>query len=197
VGTYYSAEGLTELLLRDYRYYGHSGGGVTLSGGECTFFPDYLEILLKRLKERNVSVVLQTCGHFSYHIFATRLLPHIDMVYFDIKFLDGETHKKFTGRSNRLILENFVRLVKLAPDRVHTRVPLVPGVTATEENLTAIFRFLRDCGMGSPKLLPYNPLGIDKYLPLGRNAPDLPFRFLTKDEEKEAQILLNEQFALD
>lgn len=197
VGTHYSTEALTELLLRDFRYYRHSGGGVTLSGGECTLFPEYLEILLKRLKERNVSVVLQTCGHFNYHTFVHSLLPYIDMVYFDIKFLGHEAHEKYTGRSNRLILENFVRLVKYAPDRVYPRIPLIPGITATEENLTSIFRFLHDCGVRAAKLLPYNPLGFDKYPSLGRSAPDLPVRLLTVEEEKEAHRLMNEQFAID
>ena len=152
VGIYYSSEGLTELLLRDFRYYRHSGGGVTLSGGECTLFPNYLEILLRRLKERNVSVVLQTCGHFTYDTFVPPGCCRTSTwSILTIKFLDGEAHKKFTGRSNRLIVENFLRLVKHAPDRVYPRVPLVPGVTATEKNLTAIFRFLHDCGVGVAK----------------------------------------------
>ena len=79
VGCYYSVEALTEILLRDLTFYHHSGGGVTLSGGECTIYPNYLKSLLRRLKSNNIHVVLETSGYFVYDVFRQKVLPYIDI----------------------------------------------------------------------------------------------------------------------
>jgi pyruvate formate lyase activating enzyme len=190
IGKPYSAESLRETLLRDYEYYRYSGGGVTLSGGECTLFPEYLEALLKSLKASGIHIVLETSGYFDYRIFRKKIYPHLDLIYYDIKFVDNEIHKRYCGRPNRTILGNLRRLIEEGGVQVQPRIPLIPGITATKENLCAIANFLGASGFGKAHLLPYNPLGLAKCVTLGRPTPDLPASFMKPEEERRAYDLL-------
>jgi pyruvate formate lyase activating enzyme len=185
IGRYYPVEELTEILLRDLPFYRNSGGGVTLSGGECTLYPDYAESLLRHLKSRTVHIVLETSGCFDYDLFAQKILPFVDLLYYDIKIADPVTHAEYTGRPNDRILENFRRLVCEQSVAVHPRIPLVPGITSTRENLSAIVDFLSGVGADSVSLLPYNPMGIETSVSLGRSAPRLPTRFMKPHEEED------------
>jgi pyruvate formate lyase activating enzyme len=184
IGTYYPVEALVEVLLRDAVYYKHSGGGVTLSGGECTLIPEYVGMLLGLLKAEGVHVALETSGHFGYAAFSKHILPHIDLVYYDIKIIDADAHKRYTGQDNRLILANFRKLLAERTVTVHPRTPLVPGITATRQNLAAVVDFLCDAGADSMSLLPYNPLGLAMWERLGRPRPDLPEAFTDRNEEQ-------------
>jgi pyruvate formate lyase activating enzyme len=189
VGRYYPPEGLVEVLLRDEPYYRHSGGGVTLSGGECTLFPRYLGAILTELKKRGIHVAVETCGLFNYRSFNTNVRPFVDLIFYDIKFADREAHRKCTGIVNDRILENLRRLARTTEPQLVPRVPLVPAVTLTEENLSTIASMTRK--MGLPLiLLPYNPSGLDKYERIGRTAPDLPRRFLSTEEQETARRFL-------
>jgi pyruvate formate lyase activating enzyme len=174
-----------EILLRDLPFYRHSNGGVTLSGGECTLYPRYLETLLTSLKARKIHLVLETCGYFSYDVFRQKILPYIDLVYFDVKIAEPDIHQKYTGKSNRKILDNLRRLLQERPAVVCPRIPLIPGITATRENLSAIVELLCEAGAKDVTLLPYNPLGIEMAVKLGRTKASLPETFMTPDEEKE------------
>ncbi len=189
VGLYCSVESVTEVLLRDAPYYRYSGGGVTMSGGECTLFPRYLEQLLKGLKERGIHIVVETGGYFNFRTFLKRIAPYVDLIYYDIKFVDEEMHKRYTGRSNRIILENFRRVVQEGCVEVKPRIPLVPGITATEENLGHIADFVHSLGVRGVDVLPYNPMGLDKYQRLGRRVPALPRGFIHPDEQDWARAL--------
>ncbi|MFQ6078820.1 MAG: glycyl-radical enzyme activating protein, partial [Thermodesulfobacteriota bacterium] len=177
IGSYYSVETLTEILLRDLPFYRHSGGGVTLSGGECTIYPDYLERLLKRLKAKGIHVTLETSGYFDYRAFREKILPYVDLIYYDIKMANPRAHKSYVGRSNRKILTNLRLLLGEKGVEVHPRVPLVPGITATRENLSANIDLLCDAGAKDVSLLPYNPMGIEMAVSLGRPRPPLPEGF--------------------
>jgi pyruvate formate lyase activating enzyme len=190
VGTHYPVPSLAEVLLRDSAYYQTSGGGVTLSGGECTMFPGYVEGLLRLLKTEGLHVVLETCGYFHYPTFAERILPYVDLIYYDIKLMDRKAHRTYVGKSNERILRNFLTLVRDGRCAVQPRVPLVPGITATEENLSAIVRFLKEAGADQVALLPYNPMGLDKYRSLGRPAPELPTGFMKPHDEQAIYDLL-------
>ncbi len=106
IGTHYSVESLTEVLLRDFEYYRYSGGGVTLSGGECTIFPEYLEALLQSLKAKGIHIVMETSGYFNYRSFRQKIYPYLDLIYYDIKLADNEAHKRYCGRPNEIILRN-------------------------------------------------------------------------------------------
>jgi pyruvate formate lyase activating enzyme len=197
VGCYYSVEALTEILLRDLSFYRHSNGGVTLSGGECTIYPDYLKSLLLRLKSNSLHVVLETSGYFAYDVFRQKVLPYIDLIYYDIKIADPEIHQKYTGKANQKIFDNLRRLLQEKPAAVHPRIPLIPGITATRENLSAIVELLCEAGAHDVTLLPYNPLGIEMAVRLGRTKASLPEAFMTPDKEKEVfamfQAILEER----
>ncbi len=185
IGRYYPPEALAEILLRDFPFYRHSRGGVTLSGGEATLYPDYLESLLSLLKRSQVHVGLQTCGFFDYASFARQVLPYVDVIYYDIKIADPKAHRRHTGRDNRRILDNFLRLVDGERVPVHVRVPIVPGITNSSENLSAIVDFLLGAGARDVELLSYNPLGTKMAACLGRPSPPLPTAFMNPEEEKK------------
>jgi pyruvate formate lyase activating enzyme len=189
VGTYHDPESLAKVMLQDISFYEVSGGGVTLSGGEPTLYPDYVETLLKILKARNIHIVLQTSGYFDFAEFERKILPYISLVYFDFKFADSELHREYTGEPNGKILENFRRLLSGKEVGVQPRIPVIPGVTATKENLASIVDFLCDAGAESVSLLPYNPMGMEMYPSLGKPKPPLPDRFLKPEEEKELTAL--------
>lgn len=184
VGSFHEPEALAELLLRDLPFYRHSGGGVTFSGGECTLYPGYLEAALQPLKRAGVHVILETCGYFDHESIERAVLPYVDLIFFDIKLADEAEHVRWTGRSNRLIFENLRRLLAEGRVEVLPRVPLIPGITATEANLSAIIRLLCGAGAKQVSFLPYNPLGLQMYRKLGREQPLLLERFMTPAEEE-------------
>ena len=185
IGQFYSVDALVEILIRDLPFYRHSGGGVTLSGGECTLYPQYLESLLKSLKSHQVHIVLETCGYFNFEVFSRRILPYIDLIYYDVKIADPGAHRKHTGKTNEKILNNLRRLLLVKPTVVYPRIPLIPDITATEENLSAIVSLLVEAEAENVSLLPYNPMGIEMAINLGRPKPHLPERFMSPEEEKE------------
>jgi pyruvate formate lyase activating enzyme len=182
VGRRYNPEELADLLLRDRRYYQHSGGGVTLSGGEATLYPDFVEACLQRVRRGGVHVLLETCGEFDYAVFSRQILPYVQEVYFDLKLADPEQHRQYTGRRNDRTIANLRRLVREPGVRVTPRVPLVSGVTATPTNLAAIVALLGEVGLPSVTLLPYNPLGLSMYEALGRPRPPGAERFMSAAE---------------
>lgn len=192
IGRYYTTKELSELLLRDRAFYRHSGGGVTLSGGECTLYPDYVESLLHLLKAAGIHVVLETSGYFDYDAFSHKILPYLDLIYFDIKLMDRQAHIKYTGKPNELILENFHRLVSDAGVEVHPRTPLVPGVTATRNNLSVMADFLYETRVRSVSLLPYNPAAVEMAPCLGRPVPKLPGNFMKPEEEREINAMFSQ-----
>jgi pyruvate formate lyase activating enzyme len=198
IGKIYTAEALTTILFKDEAFYKNSGGGVTISGGECTLYPDYLEELLQGLKKKNIHIALETSGYFDYELFRRKILPHLDIIYYDIKIEDAELHKKYLGRSNELIIANLRRLVadideacKIGERNVElkARVPLIPMVTDSRENLSAIVDLLIDVGVESVALLPYNPMGMDMARKLGKEEPALPKNFMTHEAEKKVFLL--------
>jgi pyruvate formate lyase activating enzyme len=166
-------EVLTE-LLKDRAFYEKSGGGVTLSGGEPTYQPDFAEALLRSLKEEGISTALDTCGLTSTHIL-DRLLPYTDLVLFDLKVLDPDLHREFTGVTNRQILENLAYVRKAIQQqhrwiKLWIRTPLIPGATANDENLSAIGHHLAgdmDDTIARWELCGFNNLCRDQYIRLG------------------------------
>lgn len=174
IGRYWPVEDLADLLLRDAAFYRHSGGGVTFSGGECTMFPEYLEAVLKRLKDRHVHVAIETSGAFEYSLFAEKVLPYLDLALFSC-----------VGQPNRRMLENLRMLLREPALQVHPRILIIPGVTDAREILSGIVSTLRGLGARDVSLLPYNPLGLAMYPRLGRPTPDLPPAFVKPERERE------------
>ena len=111
----------------------------------------------------------------------------MDLIYYDIKIADPKAHTRYVGKPNQRILHNLQRLHQEKRVEVHPRIPLVPNITATRDNLSAIVDLLCEAGSEDVSLLPYNPLGIEMAASLGRSRPPLPELFMTPDEERETQ----------
>jgi pyruvate formate lyase activating enzyme len=156
-------------VAKDSLFYSRSGGGLTLSGGEPAFQPEFaLEILRRyKIEERGRHTTIETCGHVPWsHL--ERVLAYTDLVLYDIKVMDPEEHRRFTGVDNQLILENVVRIAQMEKGLV-IRVPLIPGYTDSQENVRRTAEFVRELpGVEEVHLLPYHRLGEPKYPRLGR-----------------------------
>jgi pyruvate formate lyase activating enzyme len=183
IGRCYTLDKLMEILLRDRVFYQVSGGGVTLSGGEPTLWSQYAGYMLRRLKQEGIHTALQTCGYFDYDAFREEMLPWLDLIMYDLKIIDGQDHLRWTGQDNERILQNFTRLLS-APVEMIPRIPLIPGFTASEENLEGLSSFLKDNGIRRCSLLPYNPLGLSKWKNLGKNTPALPENWMEKSQQE-------------
>jgi pyruvate formate lyase activating enzyme len=167
VGEEVTASDTLARVAADEAFYRNSGGGVTFSGGEPFLQPEFLEALLLGCRARGIHTAVQTCGAVP----AARLLelePLIDLFLYDVKVMDPIEHRRCTGASNELILENLGLLAARARGRVGLRVPLVPGCTDAEENLSAIARLAVRLGIPGVELMPYHELGRDKHENLGR-----------------------------
>lgn len=154
---------------KDSEYFKQSGGGLTLSGGEPLYQAEFCFDLARRAKKAGWSVVLDTSGYAEEEQIE-KMAGVVDLFLFDIKILDDGLHKRFTGRSNQLILQNLRRLIRLKKP-VEIRVPLVPGITDTPENLAGIEALVLKLD-GEIKIvrIPFNPLMREKYRLLGREA---------------------------
>jgi len=170
-GVRWDLDELTSLLLRDEPFYRHSGGGVTLSGGEPTLFPGFSGALAAALHGREVHVLLQPCGHFGWSAFEQHLLTHLSAVYFDLKLADDGDHRRHAGRGVRRIHDNLRRLAAVDDLDLLPRVPLVPGITDAPANLEALAALMIDVGLGRVALMPYNPLWVPKRRALGLETP--------------------------
>ena len=144
-------------------FFDHSGGGVTLTGGEVTLQPEFAAAVLAGCRERGIHTALETCGACAWEDLAV-LLPHTDVVLYDLKLMDDTEHCCWTGAANREILENAARLAQISDLRgVQVRIPLIPEITDTDENLRALFAFMQSVGLRSAALLPYNPAAAAKH----------------------------------
>jgi pyruvate formate lyase activating enzyme len=171
VGRPMTVEDVLDAVLPDKEFFNASGGGVTLSGGEPTLYMQFSADLAAALKARSINVLLETSGYFSLDAFMNRLYPNLDAVYFDLKLHDAARHMHYCGVDNRIILENFRILNRRARSDglvLLPRVPLIPDVTDTCENLAALSEFLERQGVSRVQLLPYNPLWPDKERKVGR-----------------------------
>lgn len=154
-------------VLKDSVYYRISGGGLTLSGGECLCQPEFAAALLRAAKEYGFNTAIESTACAPMET-VRLLLPHLDHFLMDIKHIDSVKHKEFTGRDNAMILENAKLLAKEAKHLI-IRVPVIPTFNDTPEEIGMIARFVADMMPGGElHLLPYHRLGMDKYKGLGR-----------------------------
>lgn len=154
-------------VLKDSFYYRRSGGGMTLSGGECLMQPEFAVSLLRAAKDYGLDTAIETTGFAKFEIIE-QYLPYLDHVLMDIKHIDEEKHKAFTRQSNIPILENAVRIGMKARELI-IRVPVIPTFNNTHEEIAAIANFASQIpNVKQLHLLPYHRLGQDKYYGLGR-----------------------------
>ncbi len=168
VGKDYTVKQLMKEIKKDQIFYEESGGGVTLSGGECMLVDlDFLTNLLGEIKKLGISVNIDTSGFAAYEKFQA-ILPYVDIFLYDLKIFQDAKHKLYTGVSNKIILDN---LVKLSHDNanIEIRVPMIANVNATDDNIRATLKFLLENKIKTKKvyLLPYHNIGTGKYIKLG------------------------------
>ena len=154
-------EKLAAELLKDQAYFGKDGG-ITLSGGEVMLQPEAALKLSRILKTAGVHIAVDTAGCYEFSLLET-MLPHIDIVLYDLKIFDSVVHKRIIGAANRPILENYQRLIDRKA-KVWVRTPIIKGATDSEENIAAIGNFIGVVGLPERwELCAFNNLCNDKY----------------------------------
>ena len=185
-GTDTTVDDVMYRLKRDQPFFEESGGGVTISGGECLCQPAFTLELLQKCKDAGVHTALDTCG-FCQRSVQEELLPVTDIFLYDLKLFDEEAHQKFTGQSNKMILENFEWLWKACKEtgtRIWVRTPIIPGATDTDENIRALAGVVKD-KVEKWELCAFNNLCLDKYERLGRDWDFKGQRLMTKSRMEE------------
>ena len=154
---------------KDSIFYDESGGGVTFSGGEPLSQPEFLLELLTQCKKREYHTAVDTSGYG-----ATETIKAIsrftDLFLYDLKLMDDDKHIKYTGVSNKLILENLKTISQLG-NRIYIRIPLIPGINDDESNIRATSKVIQEtAGIEQVNLLPYHNIAVDKYNRLGKHS---------------------------
>lgn len=163
-GEMWSTEALVEVLLKDKVFYDASGGGVTLSGGECLAQPEFAIELAKSLHKKGVSVDIDTCGYVNKSVFG-RIIPYTDMFLYDVKAISQDVHKMCTERDNALILEN-LKFLSQSGCKIEIRYPYVKGYN--DKECRKIGEFLCEMsGITKVKVLGYHSYAGAKYEALG------------------------------
>lgn len=171
IGEKKSVDEVLDEVAKDALFYDHSEGGMTLSGGEPLSQPEFVTALLKEAKRRRIHLAMETSGYAPWDVFCGAA-GYLDYLLMDIKCMDDRIHRKYTGVSNKLILENFRRLRMEYPNLpIHVRTPVIPGVNDTEKEIRAVRDFLEPFSNVRYELLRYHRLGEPKYESLHREYP--------------------------
>lgn len=160
-GKSYTLDQVLKEALKDEIFYKESGGGVTLSGGECLMQIDFVEAFLKRLKDRKIHTTIDTCGHVPQSYFE-RILPFSDLFLYDLKHTDIRTHKKFTGVDNQLIIDN-LKYLSHKGATIFLRLPIIVGVNGHNQYIQQVIKLLENISVDQINLLPYHSIGEGKY----------------------------------
>jgi pyruvate formate lyase activating enzyme len=160
-------EEVLDEIEKDRIFYEESGGGVTFSGGEPLMQPEFLFALLKKCKARAIHNVVDTCGFARYGII-DKIREKVDLFLYDIKTMDENTHRKYTGVSNARILRNLKKIAENGTSIVIS-FPVIPSINDSDENVTRTADFVsRLPNILQINLLPYHKAGIEKYKNLGK-----------------------------
>ncbi len=183
-------EAVLATLLKDAHFYEESGGGVTFSGGEPLMQADGLKQLLEGCKQHGLHTTVDTCGYARLEQFE-EILPLTDLFLYDLKNMDPELHKKYTGVDNKLILSNADFLLQRGASLVF-RIPVIPGINTSREELDRILRYLEERAdrLKEIHLLPYHRIADNKYqrLQMKQELKD------TKEPTKAEMLLLKKKF---
>ena len=168
VGRDVTVEEVMREVVKDRAYYRRSGGGLTLSGGECLAQPAFASALLETAHEEGLNTAIESTGFAEFSVIEQKILPHLDHFLMDIKHMDPAKHKAYIGHTNERVLENARKIAEKAR-RLVIRVPTVPGFNDSPAEIQAIAEFAATLPrVEELHLLPYHRLGQDKYGWLGR-----------------------------
>lgn len=158
-------EQVVDAVMVDKDFYDFSGGGVTLSGGECLCSADFCAEILKKCKENGVNCAVDTSGFVEKNAI-DKVIPYTDVFLYDIKLIDSEKHKRFTGKPNEKILDN-IRYIDEKGKSIEVRIPLIVG--ANYDEMEKIGEFLASLKhLKKVRILPYNNILTSKYKAIGR-----------------------------
>lgn len=161
VGEQMSAEDVIEIVIRDKPFYGNSGGGLTVSGGEPAAQPLFTEKLLKLAKQSSLHTAVETCGYCKWS-FLERIIPFTDIFLFDWKETDSQRHLEYCGVDNSLIRSNLEKLSE-AGSEIVLRCPVIPSLNDRDEHFQGIAELYRNLNISAVEIMPYHRLGESKY----------------------------------
>jgi glycyl-radical enzyme activating protein len=162
---------IIEDIQRDKPYFDQSGGGVTLSGGEALLQADFCGELLQLVKEEKIHTCVQTAG-FVVWSQIEKILPFTDLFLFDFKLSTDDDHKRFTGRSNQLILDNLSKLDAYGA-QIILRCPIIPGINDTEDHFQHIVEISNQYqNIKGVEVMPYHNWGIQKFNQIGLTSSE-------------------------
>lgn len=159
------------VIEKDRIFYEATGGGMTISGGECMLNPDFVAELLRKCREADIHTAVDTAGCVPWENFE-RVLGYTDLFLYDVKCITPELHRKYVGADNSLILDNYKRLLS-AGCKVHARIPMIPDCSANDKEFVKISDFLHRYPPEKVELLPYHAMGESKFRALGLGEPRL------------------------
>lgn len=166
-GKEYSIEELLSIVAKDRNFYEESHGGITLSGGEVMLQLEEVKTLLKKLKQEHYHIALETTG--SYPLDSLKqVVEDVDLFLMDLKHLDLEKLEQITGANGAEVIENFQYLAKHYPEKVILRMPVIPRFNVDRPTIEAVLDFAREYGIQEVDLLPFHPLGANKWQQLDR-----------------------------
>ncbi|MEA3223234.1 MAG: glycyl-radical enzyme activating protein [Thermodesulfobacteriota bacterium] len=188
LGKKWNIDDLLDEVEKDRAYFENSGGGITVSGGEPAMQAPFIAAFLEGCSKRGLHTTMDTCGMCTTKVL-DMILPHTDMVLYDLKEIDPERHKRFTGHSNEKILDNaiYIREYIKTHKRPYTlwiRTPIIPDATATSKNIRGIGDFIAknlNHIVSRWELCSFNNLCRDKYLRLGIDWSFKDYELLTKE----------------
>lgn len=157
-------------VVQDKGFYDHTGGGMTISGGEMLIHPEFVKALVDDAAEKGINVCIDTSGFGNGDFLeAMAARDNVTTVLYDIKAVEREKHKKLTGEPNDLILKNLRRLSEnsLSKNKIMIRMPLIAGLNDQDEDISDTVKLLTDLGLFKVTLLPYHSLGVNKKKRIG------------------------------
>ena len=178
-GKEYTPRELMGEIEKDQIFYEQSGGGVTLSGGEPMVQIDFVQKVVESCYEKGISIVIDTCGQVPYENFE-RINDKVSMYLYDLKHIDPEKHKEFTGIDNKLIIENLLKL-SAAGAKINLRIPLIEGINEDDESVAAFLEMAKKINVYKVSLLPYHDIGKDKYRRLEMNYDESKMKTPSKE----------------
>jgi pyruvate formate lyase activating enzyme len=181
---HYSIEQILKIIEKQRIFYRYSGGGVTFSGGEATLQEDMLRELVNIFYDKAIDLAIETSGCFEFDD-VKDILEKLNLIFIDIKHIDDNKHRFYTGISNEKILKNITRLKELKVPVV-VRIPVIDGVNSDIENIRKTAKFVKD-NIDTPKLelLPYHSFGDSKYEILGLEKPSRQFKTPSQETLRE------------
>lgn len=190
--SYCDADDILSQIRKHEIFYRYSGGGITFSGGEATAQPELLNYLTSKIYDMNISMDIESCGHFEFET-VRESLERLDLIFMDLKMMDDEKHKLYTGVSNEMTLKNIKKLAEV-PAKAVIRIPVIGGVNNDEENIRRSAAYVHEnLPKAKMELLPYHKFGTIKYEAIGMPYEHDEFYRPSKEEMERLKDIIRSE----